>query len=257
MTVATGNEGGGAAIFLHRSSSSLTITACFFHKCTCTGDGDDGEQSTSGITSTPTIKSVTVSFNGNEATVKVETTKPIKGTMAILLNGSNVPRLVHVVFGDDKTSSNLGTIVVSSGENEILPRADYVFRSAAVTGYRIIVSLGPFILEASSTLKDWNTTSIVVSGVNMKKGSYWMLVEKGGKEWNITLTHSDSTTLIGTATLYQSTAKDRQEWSTEYEVTKVMWIDLDGLTSEEVTLSNTITSQRQLNRLESHQLPVL
>ncbi|KAK2952856.1 hypothetical protein BLNAU_12177 [Blattamonas nauphoetae] len=42
MTVAAGEKSGGSAIFLDETSSSLTITTCFFHKCTCTEDGDDG-----------------------------------------------------------------------------------------------------------------------------------------------------------------------------------------------------------------------
>ncbi|KAK2947883.1 hypothetical protein BLNAU_17208 [Blattamonas nauphoetae] len=191
--------------------------------------------------STTTIKSLDVSFNENEATVRVSTATSIIGTMNVLLDGSNVPRLVHVVFGDDSTSSNLGTAVVSSGENGVLPRADYVFRSAAVTGYRLGISFGPFIFEASSTPKDWNTTEIVVSGVNLREGSYWMLVEKDGIEVNVTLTRSDSTTLIGTAPLHPSTAKGRLDWESEYFVTKVMWEGNGVEPEQDIPLANSIT----------------
>ncbi|KAK2948354.1 hypothetical protein BLNAU_16700 [Blattamonas nauphoetae] len=135
-------------------------------------------------TTNVTLKSLHISFDGEEATVRVALAESIIGTMNVLLDGSNVPRVVNVVFGNFPTSSNLGKVVVSSGPNGVLPRADYVFRSAAVTGYQIIVSIGPFVFEASSTLKDWNTTEIVVSGANLKKGSYWMLVENGGKQMN-------------------------------------------------------------------------
>ncbi|KAK2956355.1 hypothetical protein BLNAU_8722 [Blattamonas nauphoetae] len=173
--------------------------------------------------STTTIKYVDVSVDENEATVRVATAESIKGTMNVLLDGSNVPRLVNVVFGDDTTSSNLGTAVVSSGANGILPRSDYAFRTAAVNGYRIIIPIGPFIFEASSTLKDWNITQISLSGVNLKKGSYWMLVENGGIEVNVTLTRSNSTILTGTAILHQSTSDGKLEWETEYEVKTVMW----------------------------------
>ncbi|KAK2945732.1 hypothetical protein BLNAU_19345 [Blattamonas nauphoetae] len=188
---------------------------------------------------TNTTISVDVSFTENEAKVRVVTTESMKGTMNVLLDGSNVPRLVNVGFGDDTTPSNLGTAVVTSGPNGILPRADYAIRSAAVTGYRIFV--GPFISEASSSLKDWNTTEIVVSGANLKDGRYSILVEKDGNEVNVTLTRSDSTTLVGTAPLHPSTAKGRLEWSTEYKVTKVMWKHLDQQTEEEVTLPDTLT----------------
>ncbi|KAK2952848.1 hypothetical protein BLNAU_12169 [Blattamonas nauphoetae] len=184
----------------------------------------------------PTITSLDVTFDGDEATVSVEATKSVKGTMAVLLDGSNVPRLVHVVFGDIRRTSNLGAAVVSSGANGILPSAAYTNRTSTLAPFP-----PPTVRTADASLKDLNMTEIVLKGVRLLEGSYWMLVEKGGHEWNITLTHSDVTTLIGTAPLHPSTAKGRLEWSTEYEVTKVMWTDLDGLTAEEETLSNTIT----------------
>ncbi|KAK2947806.1 hypothetical protein BLNAU_17226 [Blattamonas nauphoetae] len=184
----------------------------------------------------PTITSLDVTFDGDEATVRVGTTNSIKGTMNMLLDGSNVPRLVHVVFGDSTTSSNLGKAVVSSGANGLLPSATYTHRKSTLAPFP-----PPTVRTADATLKDWNTTEIVVKGVRLEEGSYWILVENEENEWNITLTRSNSTILIGTAPLHPSTAKGRLEWETEYEVTKVMWTDLDGLTAEEVTLSNTIT----------------
>ncbi|KAK2945723.1 hypothetical protein BLNAU_19336 [Blattamonas nauphoetae] len=190
---------------------------------------------------TTTIKSLDVTFGVNEATVSVETEEAIKGTMNVLLDGSNVPRLVHVVFGSGTTSSKLGKAVVTSGPNGILPEADYSFRNATVTGSDIITSFPPFIIEASSSLNDWNTTEIVLRGANFKDGWYSMLVGKEGNEWNIPLTWSDSGTLNGTAPLHPSTAAERLEWLTEYEVTRVMWMPPDGQTEEEVALSNTIT----------------
>ncbi|KAK2959633.1 hypothetical protein BLNAU_5411 [Blattamonas nauphoetae] len=43
MTVAVGeNQKGGAAIFLYHTPSSLIVEKCFFHKCSCTGNADDG-----------------------------------------------------------------------------------------------------------------------------------------------------------------------------------------------------------------------
>ncbi|KAK2943473.1 hypothetical protein BLNAU_21609 [Blattamonas nauphoetae] len=192
-------------------------------------------------TTNTTIKSIIVSFNDNTATVRVATAESILGTLGLLLDGSNVPRLIHVVFGDDASSSNLGTAVVSSGANGILHRADYAFRSAAVTGYRIIASIGPFIFEASSTLKRWNTTEIVMSGTNLEEGSYRTLVEKGGTEWNIPLTRIDSRTLTGTAPLYPSNAEGRLEWATEYEVTKVMWVGEDEEPEQEIPLRESLT----------------
>ncbi|KAK2948633.1 hypothetical protein BLNAU_16452 [Blattamonas nauphoetae] len=191
------------------------------------------------ISPTLPVKSIDVSFGETDATVRVSTTKSIEGTMNVLLNGSNVPRLVNVVFGDVSTSSNFGKAVVSSGPNGILPRAEYSFHSAAVNGFQVLV--GSFIYTASSTLDGWNRTEIVVCGVSLKEGTYSMLVKNGEKTLNITLYRSDSTTLTGAAPLYPSTADGRLEWGTEYEVTKVMWKPEAELTEEEVTLPESIT----------------
>ncbi|KAK2951807.1 hypothetical protein BLNAU_13300 [Blattamonas nauphoetae] len=191
------------------------------------------------IDSTPTIKSVDVSFDedDSEATVTIETEEAIKGTMHVLLDGSTVPRLVHVVFGQPSKVSTVGTVVVSSGAKGVLPVATYEHRKNA---FASSLFPPPTVRKADSKLKDWNTTEIVLRGVSLEEGAYSMLVEKDGTEWSITLTRSNSTTLIGTAPLHPSTAVERLEWSTEYEVTKVTWMHLGEPTEEEVMLSNTI-----------------
>ncbi|KAK2963463.1 hypothetical protein BLNAU_1505 [Blattamonas nauphoetae] len=189
------------------------------------------------IDSIPTITSVDVSFGGSEATVTVETDFAIKGTLGVLLDGSNVPRLAHVVFGDSGISSKVGKATISSGPKGILPSATYTHRKSALAPFP-----PPTVRAAESSLmEDWNTTEIVVKGDRLGEGSYWMEVEKEGAKWNITLIFSDSTTLTGTAPLHPSTAAGRLEWSTEYEVTKVMWLPDGEHAEKEVKLSNKIT----------------
>ncbi|KAK2959449.1 hypothetical protein BLNAU_5498 [Blattamonas nauphoetae] len=190
------------------------------------------------ISPTPTIVDVDVSFSGSEATVTVETNIAIKGTLGVLLNGSNVPRLVHVIFGEPTVVSKVGTAVVSCGSNGVLP-IDTTYTEHKWT-------LAPFprpTIHAlvSAELEDSNSTKIVLSGVRFYEGEYWMIVEKDGNEWNISLTQSDSETLTGRAPLHPSTASERVEWSTEYEVAKVMWQLPDGVTEEEAVLTKTIT----------------
>ncbi|KAK2955439.1 hypothetical protein BLNAU_9667 [Blattamonas nauphoetae] len=229
------------------TNSSSQITSDMFSFCDSTSgapnvyfrpDSHSDSKRIPQNSQTHTIKTVGVSFVGNEATVTVETDQAIRGTLNLLLDGSNVPRLVHVVFGDPLQFSTLGTVVVSSGTKGILPYATkYTYRKSTLVPFP-----SPAIHSAESfLLEDWNTTELVVKGVRLGEGSYWMLVEKDGKKWNITLIRSDSTTLNGTAPLYPSTAEGRLEWATEYKVTKVMWISQDGQTEEEVTLSDTIT----------------
>ncbi|KAK2950290.1 hypothetical protein BLNAU_14782 [Blattamonas nauphoetae] len=204
------------------SNSSTQIISGMFTSCDTTSSTpnvffEEGSQSSSTlvprISSIPTIKSVEVSFDDSEATVTVVTEEAIEGTMGVLLDGSNVPRLVHVVFGDPSKVSSFAT--------NLFPP--------------------PTVHSADSTLKDWNLTEIVVGGISLKKGSYSMLVEKGEKRVNITLTRSDSTTLTGTAPLHPSTAERRLEWSTEYKVTKVLVLPDGEQTEETVILTGTVT----------------
>ncbi|KAK2945556.1 hypothetical protein BLNAU_19513 [Blattamonas nauphoetae] len=42
MTIAGEDGHAGAAIHVYLSQSTLNVTQCFFHKCTCTADNDDG-----------------------------------------------------------------------------------------------------------------------------------------------------------------------------------------------------------------------
>ncbi|KAK2954839.1 hypothetical protein BLNAU_10169 [Blattamonas nauphoetae] len=251
-----GDKGGSLYLF---NPSSISIDHCFFDNSTALADGAallDSEVVTVSNTAfvncssewrggaitfvdTPTLSLtfyVTVTIDNNEATVVVETEEEISGTMSILLDGSNVPRLVHVVFGDSKTASQLGTAVVTSGENGILHNAPYTHRASTLAHVP-----PPTVRIVESELKDWNTTEIVVKGVSFGEGNYWMEVEKEGKTWNITLSRSNPATLTGTAPLYPSTATGRLEWETEYNVTKVMWLTEDGQTEEEVNLSDAIT----------------
>ncbi|KAK2948353.1 hypothetical protein BLNAU_16699 [Blattamonas nauphoetae] len=58
---------------------------------------------------------------------------------------------------------------------------------------------------------------------------------------NITLTHSDSTTLIGTPPLHPSTAKGRLEWSTEYKVTKVRWRPEGSQPEQDILLADSVS----------------
>ncbi|KAK2954854.1 hypothetical protein BLNAU_10184 [Blattamonas nauphoetae] len=188
------------------------------------------------IDTTPTVKDLTVTFEDSEATVVVETKEAISGTMNVLLDGSNVPRLVHVVFGNERTNSSVGTVVVSSGQNGILPEAPYEHRKSTLSHFP-----PPTVRTVDAALKDSNTTEIVVKGVSFGEGNYWMEVEREGNEWNIALARSTTATLTGTAPLHPSTAEGRLEWETEYEVTKVMFLPKDEQTDEEVTLSDRIT----------------
>ncbi|KAK2945216.1 hypothetical protein BLNAU_19856 [Blattamonas nauphoetae] len=191
------------------------------------------------IDTTVSFKSLDVSFGDDEATVTVTTRAAMNGTMKVLLDGSNVPRLVvDVVFGSDAESSTVGTAMVSSGANGILPDGDYAFRAGAIRGFDV---LAPTMNRVVLSLLDWNTTEIVLRGNGLFEGSYWMLVENGRNELKITLTRSSLTTLTTSKPLHPADAEGRLEWSTRYKVTQVMWQPKDEQTEVQVKLTNTIT----------------
>ncbi|KAK2947744.1 hypothetical protein BLNAU_17344 [Blattamonas nauphoetae] len=89
-------------------------------------DAFDDSSLISRISITITNTSFSVTFTGDEATVTLETNQASSGTIGLLLNGSNVPRLVHVVFGSDTATSTIGSAGMSSGPNGVLPSATSV-----------------------------------------------------------------------------------------------------------------------------------
>ncbi|KAK2954210.1 hypothetical protein BLNAU_10865 [Blattamonas nauphoetae] len=187
------------------------------------------------ISSTPTV-TVDVSFSGEIATVTATANPAVKGTMGILLDGSNVPRLVYLQFGSSTLTSTIGSTEVSSGANGVLPQAEYELRALSIPS-NYLSSLK--VSSAQSTLKDGNTAAIVLRGVNLGKGSYSMLIQNGGPTFNISLTRFNSTTLVGSAPLHPLDALGRLEWSTEYEVLKVMWLPNGGI-EENVRLIDSV-----------------
>ncbi|KAK2944522.1 hypothetical protein BLNAU_20571 [Blattamonas nauphoetae] len=165
------------------------------------------------ITSTPTVEACTVTFSGNDALVEIRTKEVIGGVMGVLLEGCLVPRLVFVEFDGNGENSTTGRATVSSGADGILPSAEYTLRSFVLPG-----DLGFQVFSASAILKDVNTTTITLKGASLDEGSYWMCVQEGSNTMNISLSRTDSTTLVGEAPLYPASAEGRLDWATEYEV---------------------------------------
>ncbi|KAK2954990.1 hypothetical protein BLNAU_10130 [Blattamonas nauphoetae] len=212
------------------------------------GGADDMSDLVPQLESTPTV-TVSVSFSGERAAVTATASEGVKGTMGILLNGSNVPRLVHVPFGTDSETSTSGTAVVYSGDRGLLPKAEYSLRASSMpSNYLSLLRVN----SAHSSLKDGNTTTIVLHGMNLKEGNYWMLIPNGGNHFNISLTRSDTTTLVGEAPLHPLDASGRLEWGTQYEVKKVMWLPQGGVEADVHTLNRiTFTTPAEPPRIKS------
>ncbi|KAK2949685.1 hypothetical protein BLNAU_15356 [Blattamonas nauphoetae] len=177
------------------------------------------------LESTPTA-TVEVSISEGTATVTATASEEVKGTMGILLKGSNVPRLVHVQFGSNSHTSKFGSTAVSSDDDGVLPPADYeVYASSMPSNY--LSSLQ--IIAAECSLKDVNTTRIILRGMNLGSGSYSMLIRNGANTpFNISLTRSNLTTLVGEAPLHPLTVEGRLDWGTEYPCSKKEQISKKG-----------------------------
>ncbi|KAK2945664.1 hypothetical protein BLNAU_19398 [Blattamonas nauphoetae] len=186
------------------------------------------------LQSTPTA-SVEVSISEGTATVTATASEGVKGTVGILLNGSNVPRLIHVHFGSITQTSRSGTAVVSSGVNGVLPQADYSLRAWSVPSAYL-----SSVHSADSTLKDVNTVRIDLHGMNLNNGKYSMLISSGENTFNVSLGRFNSTTLVGSAPLRPLNASGRLDFATEYNVEKVMRL-ADGGIEENINLINRVS----------------
>ncbi|KAK2955375.1 hypothetical protein BLNAU_9603 [Blattamonas nauphoetae] len=201
------------------------------------------------LKSTPTM-TAKVSFSGDTATVTATATAGVKGTVGILLEGSNVPRLVYVPFGKDSDTSSTGTAVVSSGADGVLPQATYSLRASSVPSHNVS-SLT--ISSVQSTFKDGYSTTILVSGEHLGEGRYTMVISLGNHFYDVPLTFSSTKTLVGVAPLRPSTGSGMLEWEVEYSVERVTWHAHGGV-DVDVTLTNTISFTTPIQPPRIHSL---
>ncbi|KAK2949719.1 hypothetical protein BLNAU_15293 [Blattamonas nauphoetae] len=250
------NFGGAAVIretatfptdnFTHCDTTSAQPNV-FFH---------NGSKSDSGlvplVTSppTPTISDIDIQFDEERmlATVSVAASGEIGGTMGILLDGLVVPRLVHVTFGSETELSRSGSAVVSSGPLGVLPKANYTATNQSFAA----VFLAPRIIDCVCSLKDANTSVIVVSRWELEEGNYVMEFTDGqdGAEKEISLTWVNTWTLEGTALLYPSEAEGRLDWETEFEVRCVVRRTPSEDTNIELSRTLQFTTPKEPIRIE-------
>ncbi|KAK2948776.1 hypothetical protein BLNAU_16311 [Blattamonas nauphoetae] len=170
------------------------------------------------LSSTPAIQSVDVSIEGYTAKVTVTTKESISGKMGVLLSGSNVPRLVHVVFGNAEGVTRTGTAEVSSGPNGVLPAAQYTNLSSAILG-----GAAAHVYQVECPPVDHNTASFLLKGCSFQAGDYFMEVKFSDHKLNVSLSLSDSFSLIGEAPLYPATASGRLDYETNYSIVRIVW----------------------------------
>ncbi|KAK2954035.1 hypothetical protein BLNAU_10998 [Blattamonas nauphoetae] len=134
------------------------------------------------------ISSFEVSMGEDTATITIRTTKEVKGTMGVLLEGSTVPRLVHIEFGTADIKSSTGTVEVSIGLEELEGTSDASFE---------------------------------LTGCFLKTGTYSMKVKDSeNNDFAISLSLS-SGSLTGTSPV-SSTDSTKLKYEEEYEVVEVL-----------------------------------
>ncbi|KAK2950580.1 hypothetical protein BLNAU_14472 [Blattamonas nauphoetae] len=162
-----------------------------------------------------------VLMGDDAATVTITTTKAVKGTMGVLLEGSNVPRLVHIDFGTADTGSSTGTVEVSIGTQGVLPilseGKSYTIRSASIPGW----SIGPPILSVSTKLEGTSEASFELTGYLLKTGTYSMKV-KDSDQNNFTISLSLSFDSLTGSSQLSSTDSSKLKYEREYEVVEVL-----------------------------------
>ncbi|KAK2946267.1 hypothetical protein BLNAU_18788 [Blattamonas nauphoetae] len=167
------------------------------------------------------ISSFEVSMGENKATITVTTTTEVKGTMGILLEGSNVPRLIHVEFGTPTTKSSTGTVEVSVGRQGVLPILNdgesYTNRSWSFAHDYF----PPSIIKLSAGV-EWTTEGkFTLTGHLLKSGTYSMKVkDKDDKTFTISLSLSDNR-LTGTNPL-SSKDPSKMKYGYDYTVIEVL-----------------------------------
>ncbi|KAK2960827.1 hypothetical protein BLNAU_4224 [Blattamonas nauphoetae] len=198
------------------------------------------------LTSTPTVTGATVSFSADKqtATVTVTTEQALNGTMGVLLDGSNVPRMVYVVFGTSTTVSHTGMVTVSSGPDGVLPEATYVHRASAIPG-----NVPKQVHHTSTALSNPNTTTIALSGYGFENGDYVMTIDNDGTEQNITLAWMDANTLSGSAPLYPFTAPGRLDYGKIYPIIGIIFDPMSKKENVRLIQGNSFTTPTEPSRV--------
>ncbi|KAK2946946.1 hypothetical protein BLNAU_18104 [Blattamonas nauphoetae] len=88
---------------------------------------------------------ISLNSENGKCLVEVELSSEMVGSMGVLLEGGNVPRLIHVPFGSAETPSSFGTIEVSVGVKGLLPvlgeGQTFSVRSVGMAGKRFLAEL--------------------------------------------------------------------------------------------------------------------
>ncbi|KAK2958474.1 hypothetical protein BLNAU_6508 [Blattamonas nauphoetae] len=112
------------------------------------------------------ILSMDLSMGVNKALITIRTTIALNRYMGVLLEGSNVPRLVFVHFGMPPSSYTFGRASLSIGPNGLLPflpnGASYTPRSVSIPGFSLVLNTTTQVSEANLVFTDNTCSSLVL-----------------------------------------------------------------------------------------------
>ncbi|KAK2950878.1 hypothetical protein BLNAU_14180 [Blattamonas nauphoetae] len=165
------------------------------------------------------VTSFSMKWETSKCVVDVELSSSVVGVMGVLLEGGNVPRLIHVPFGSPETPSNVGKIEVSVGAQGVLPDLGegkgFSIRSVGIAGKEILGRID----GTETKMLSLRLATLWVTGVFLKTGSSSIVVKnKNGETLNISILANNGTALNGTIALSMSN-ESRLIYGEEY------WID--------------------------------
>ncbi|KAK2949889.1 hypothetical protein BLNAU_15192 [Blattamonas nauphoetae] len=198
----------GSADVMHRNSPKSLLNASSIQFCDSTSGSpniffaDDGQRNGTLVPQLETddalfITAFSLKMQDGKCLVEVELSSSVVGTMGVLLEGGNVPRLIHVPFGSTGTPSTCGTTEVSVGVSGLLP----VLGEGQTFSVRIVGMAEKEILGridgVEAELTSSTTATLTLSGVFLKTGVSSMLVKnKLGKTFTVSLPTNNGTALI-------------------------------------------------------------
>ncbi|KAK2960737.1 hypothetical protein BLNAU_4392 [Blattamonas nauphoetae] len=145
------------------------------------------------------ITAFSMKLESSKCVVDMTLSASVVGTMGVLLEGGNVPRLIHVPFGSTGSPSSTGTTEVSVGAEGVLPDLgngeSFSIRSVGLSGKEILGRIDGMEAKLTSI----TTATLTLSGVFVKQGSSTiMMKDKNGETYLRSLTTNTGTALSGT-----------------------------------------------------------
>ncbi|KAK2949913.1 hypothetical protein BLNAU_15142 [Blattamonas nauphoetae] len=164
----------------------------------------------SSVSTTMQLVHFSIGFGQNSATLSVTASEAVSGTMIVVVEGGNVPRLASVTFSSNSTGE--GTVPIET--NGVLEEGTiYGIRAAAMKGRVLVWNM---VVGATAKLLDENRTNVIVSGIILSEGTYFVMVKD--KTTGTTETLTLSMTLSG-----KSLLSVEKELSVEYEAGKLQY----------------------------------